>query len=342
MDSVRVKMSGRARTRVRTWALLAGAIGAVACGVDDVDTVDDINHFQTGEPGTTEFSAADCAAAAIDAYGVPDPNFSVTSPETYNACGAAYTVDLGAGGRPGLIGGSGGATFHHDLLVSYAGPAATTPAACHALYGAAYFYDHPAGAGYQNIGLKASPGWWVHGSAACVSPQVSVRDFDRYLDPSVSTDVKVAAAMRDSGQRPLPLKVSAVQYSVDTPTGCSGGVALLLPDQGLFTGQSMSSCDGRFRLSMQDDGNLVLSQKDDSGAYTVVLWSSETSGVPAANMVKLQSIGTLVISALDGTTIWTSNAISFPGQHLELGDDGNMKIMDAVHVPGFVSNTGGH
>jgi len=261
------------------------------------------------------------------------------------ACGVDTidTVDVQRGGRPGKSGVSGGATFHHDLLVSYAGPPATTPSACHALYGAAYFYADPSGSRYQAIGLKASPGWWLHDRIACVPPQVNLRDFDPYLDPDAGRDVKIAAAMRDAGQHPLPLKVSAVQYSVNTPTACSAGdgIARMMRDEGLFTGQSMTSCDGRFQLSLQDDGNLVLSQKDDDGHFTIVLWASGTSGVPAANMVKMQADGDLVISALDGTPIWVSDTSGLPDEHVELSNDGDMRLYDAHHGTAWESNTGG-
>ena len=332
MGSVRVDVS----RWPHAWWLLGGAVCAAACSVDTIDTV------EGAEPPPSQFSAADCAAAAIYAYGVADPDFSVVSPPTYNACGTAYTVDIRMGVRPGQIGDSGGATSHHDVLVSYAGPAATTPSACHALYGAAYFYEDVTGTGYRTIGLKASPGWWLHQRAACVAPQVNLRDFDRYLDPYIGTDLKIAAAMRQSDQRPLPLKVSAVQYSVGTPTGCIGGVARLMAGEGLFTGQAMGSCDGRFQLSMQADGNLVLAQKDEQAQFSVVLWSSETSGVPAANMAQMQVDGALVISALDGTPIWDSETQGLRGGHVELSDDGDMRLNDAGHRTAWETNTGGH
>lgn len=332
MGSIRLDVP----TWSHAWLLLGGAVWVAACAVDTVDTV------EGPEPPPTQFSAADCAAAAIDAYGVAVPDFSVVSPRTYNACGAAYAVDVRMGARPGQVGQAGGATFHHDLLVSYAGPAATTPPACHALYGAAYFYDDVTGSGYRNIGLKASPGWWLHQRAACVAPQVNLRDFDRYLDPYVGTDIKIAAAMRDSDQHPLQLKVSTVQYKVTNPTGCSGGVARMLMDEGLFTGQAMASCDGRFQLALQPDGNLVLAQRDSQGQFSVVLWSSQTAGVPAANMAQVAPDGNLSISALDGTIIWFSDTPPLPGQHLELSDDGDMRLADAVQGTAWDTNTGGH
>jgi len=332
MGSVRLDVPKLARACL----LLGAAACAAACTVDTVDTV------EGPEAPPTQFSAADCAAAAIDAYGVADPDFSVISPRTYNACGAAYTVDVKMGTRPGQIGERGGATSHHDLLVSYAGPVATTPSACHALYGAAYFYDDVTGSGYRTIALKASPGWWLHQRAACVAPQVNLRDFDRYLDPYVGTDVKIAAGMRDFEQRPLQVKVSAIEYRVTTPTGCRGGAAQMLMDDGLFTGQAMLSCDGRFQLALQPDGNLVLAQRDSQDQFSVVLWSSQTSGVPAANMAQLRRDGSLVISALDGTVIWVSDSPPLPGQHLELLDDGDMRLTDAGQGTTWDTNTGGH
>ena len=316
----------------RVWLLLGGATWWAACGVDVIETV---------EPPATRFTAADCASAAQDAMAFPDPNFSVVSPPTYNACGTAYVVNVGTGGRAGLSGSSDGATFHHDLLVSYAGPPVTSAAECHQLYGAAYFFDHPPRGGYQAISLKASPGWWLHQRAACVPPQVNLRDFDQYLGPSVG-DMRIAATMRDFDDPALTLVVSAIQYSVQTPTGCAGSVARMMPDQGLFTGQSTTSCDGRFQLALRDDGNLMLSQQDSTGAYAVRLWATDTGGVPGANMVKLQSDGDLVLSAYDGTTIWSSDSHGGPGSYLALSDDGDVTLYDGDRRPVWRTNTGGH
>jgi len=53
------------------------------------------------------------------------------------------------------------------------------------------------------------------------------------------------------------------------PSGC----ATIAPGQGLAAGETFSSCDGRFTLAMQTDGNLVL-YLNGSGA----IWQSGTSG----------------------------------------------------------------
>jgi len=315
----------------RLWLCLVGAAWP-ACGVEDIETI---------ESPATSFSAADCASAAQDALAFPDPDFSIVSPSTYNACGTAYVVNVRGGGRAGQVGGSGGATFHHDLLVSYAGPPIATASECHQLYGAAYFFDHPSAGGYHAISLKASPGWWLHQRAACVPPQVNLRDFDQYLGPSVG-DMRIAATMRDFDDPALTLLVSAVQYSVKTPAGCTGGAARLMTDEGLFTGQSTSSCDGRFQLILRDDGNLVLAQKDSAGAFSQVLWATDTSGVPGTNMVKLQADGDLVLSAFDGTIIWSSEADAGWGSSLALSDDGDLALYDRTGRIVWQTMTGGH
>jgi len=314
------------------WLLLGGAACAASCGVDVVETVD---------PPASRFTAADCAAAAQDARAVADPDFSVVSPPTYNDCGTAYVVNVGAAGRPGGADDSDGATFHHDLLVSYAGGPVTSASECHQLYGAAYFYDHPSSGGYRAISLKAAPGWWLPQRAVCIPPQVNLRDFDQYLGPSVG-DMRIAATMRDFDDPALTLVVSAVQHSVRTPSGCAGGVARVTSGEGLFTGQSISSCDGRFQLVLRDDGNLVLSQKNSDGVSSTVLWATNTGGVPGANMLKLQAEGELVLTAFDGTTIWSSDAGAGPGSSLALSDDGDMKLYDRAGRAVWQTMTGGH
>ena len=88
--------------------------------------------------------------------------------------------------------------------------------------------------------------------------------------------------------------------------------------QGLSAGESLKSCDGRFKLSMQKDGNLVL--YGPPGA----LWSSKTNGTPA-NWAVMQKDGNFVV--YNGTTAyWDTKTNQHPGAYLFVQNDGDMVV----------------
>jgi hypothetical protein len=102
---------------------------------------------------------------------------------------------------------------------------------------------------------------------------------------------------------------------------------------GLASGQGVSSCDGRFQLTMQGDGNLVLNQ---SGAS---LWASATPGNPGASL-SMQTDGNLVVST-GGSQVWASNTPGNPGASLAIQNDGNVVIY-ASGTPLWSTGTAGH
>ncbi|MFT4621411.1 MAG: hypothetical protein ACI8PZ_000063 [Myxococcota bacterium] len=82
------------------------------------------------------------------------------------------------------------------------------------------------------------------------------------------------------------------------------------------------SCDARFVLVMQGDGNLVLYQ----GA--LALWSTMTHGNPDA-WAAMQDDGNLVVYAASGWPLWSTETGGHPGAVLAVQDDGNLVITDA-------------
>lgn len=91
--------------------------------------------------------------------------------------------------------------------------------------------------------------------------------------------------------------------------------------RGLGINQSLRSCDNRFRLTLQSDGNLVLYQGD------APLWSTGTWGWPI-HRAELQEDGNFVLYADEtrSAPIWSSNTwINFPTK-LVVQDDGNLVI----------------
>ncbi len=90
--------------------------------------------------------------------------------------------------------------------------------------------------------------------------------------------------------------------------------------EGLVVGKSYTSCDGRFSLVQQSDGNLVEYQ-----AGKGALWSSQTNG-RAGYATIMQGDGNLVIYTRFGSPIWSTSTSGHPGAYLALQNDGNLVL----------------
>ncbi|MEO7110038.1 MAG: hypothetical protein ABI183_06345 [Polyangiaceae bacterium] len=110
------------------------------------------------------------------------------------------------------------------------------------------------------------------------------------------------------------------------PTSCGA----LEPGQGLVVGESLMSCDGRFTLAMQTDGNLV--------AYegTTGLWATYTEGKNAYEAV-MQTDGNFVVYDSKGSALWSSSTASKGGSFLEMQTDGNVVIYTTASKPVWAS-----
>jgi hypothetical protein len=110
-----------------------------------------------------------------------------------------------------------------------------------------------------------------------------------------------------------------------TPTTPTTGHDRISDNAGLFVNQYLQSDNGRYRLYMQSDGNLVLYYQPNGHA----VWSSKTVGRPA-NSVAMQGDGNLVIySKTPGEAIWWTGTQGHPHATLIVQNDGNVVIYDA-------------
>ncbi len=113
-------------------------------------------------------------------------------------------------------------------------------------------------------------------------------------------------------------------------TGCG----IIRPGYGLPSGTAMKSCDGRFELRMQTDGNLVLYMG------TTPLWNSGTNG-QAAIGAYMQTDGNLVIYMATGKPLWSSGSFG-TGTRLEIQNDGNLVIYNGQNAALWNTQTSGH
>jgi nucleoid-associated protein YgaU len=90
----------------------------------------------------------------------------------------------------------------------------------------------------------------------------------------------------------------------------------------LAAGQSITSDNGKYKLELQADGNLVLS------GPTGVGWSSDTAGKGGAH-ADMQADGNFVLYTADNGVVWRTDTADKPGAHLVLQDDRNIVIYAA-------------
>ena len=103
------------------------------------------------------------------------------------------------------------------------------------------------------------------------------------------------------------------------PPPAPAGCGLLVAGQGLAIGQSLTSCDGRFQLAMQGDGNLVLYQGG------TVLWHTATNG-KGGHSLQMQGDGNLVLYTASGYPLWHTWTNGRIGARLAMQNDGNLVL----------------
>lgn len=100
-------------------------------------------------------------------------------------------------------------------------------------------------------------------------------------------------------------------------------------------GRSVYSKNGTYRLTMQRDGNLVLSRIYSDRVKPI--WASVTD-TKAVQKCSFQSDGNLVLYGYNGVAIWASKTDN-RGEYMLLQNDGNLVIYDARDVAIWATNT---
>lgn len=123
-----------------------------------------------------------------------------------------------------------------------------------------------------------------------------------------------------TGGSPTPTEPPPPTPEEPPPPPPVEGCGVLLPGEVVVPGQILFSCDQRFQLQLQTDGNMVLRVVD-----YVALWTSATHGTSPSGLV-MQEDGNLVLYGTDGAPIWHLGTHGNPGAHLVLQDDGNLVL----------------
>jgi len=109
------------------------------------------------------------------------------------------------------------------------------------------------------------------------------------------------------------------------------------PGEGLVRGKTMFSCNGRYTVTMQTDGNLVLRDKQKNDA---TLWATNTSGTDGY-VALFQTDGNLVLYGTNQDALWASHTNGKGGALLALQDDGNVVLYDGQMHPLWQTGTAG-
>jgi hypothetical protein len=105
--------------------------------------------------------------------------------------------------------------------------------------------------------------------------------------------------------------------------------------QGLGPKEDVKSCDGRFELIMQSDGNLVLYEGSKA------LWATGTNGKDGYAMW-MQTDGNFVLYNPYKTALWNSKTESHAGSTLHVQNDGNLVVYNSGGKAIWSSGTYGH
>jgi hypothetical protein len=96
---------------------------------------------------------------------------------------------------------------------------------------------------------------------------------------------------------------------------------------------SLTSQNGQSKLTMQTDGNLVLTRSGGKAR-----WASQTAGKKVSRAI-MQPGGDFVLLGPGGAFIWSTQTHGHPGARLILQDDGNVVIYDAGGQPIWATNS---
>ena len=118
------------------------------------------------------------------------------------------------------------------------------------------------------------------------------------------------------------------QLAVDSAAGAtlwSAPTAATLPSGAVLTsGQSITTPNGQYSLTMETNGNAVESGPSDS-----VVFETNTSGNTGADLI-MQGDGNLVLYSSGGAALWASGTVGSAGAYLVLPNNGQLAVDSAA------------
>ena len=197
--------------------------------------------------------------------------------------------------------------------------------------------------GGGTIGHVRLFGGWINKAQGthCILEYYSTGHVGRAMKGTLA-DLADYTGVRKIGLSTTPRAGTAPAPSAPPPTATPAanantpGCGVLHGGEGLAPGQGKWSCDGRFHLIHQRDGNVVLY---DLGGHP--LWNTRTNG-QSTGIFAMQGDGNLVLYKTGGTAIWNTRTYGHGGAGLAIQDDGNLVIYDTSWHALWSSGTAGH
>ncbi|SEL30816.1 beta-galactosidase [Streptacidiphilus jiangxiensis] len=188
-------------------------------------------------------------------------------------------------------------------------------------------YDGPVTVSPAGLGLAAGTYHLVDATGQAI-PQVAV-----------AGGLCASAGVPAASLAEWSVVAGAAPAGTPTPAGCGTGTpppscGALTANQQLTAGQSVTACNGGYKLTLQGDGNLVLSR---SGT---ALWSSGTAHSGATRVV-MQGDGNLVLSTGTGAAVWSTRTATHSGAYLDVQNDGNTVLYSAAGASLWSTGTAG-
>ncbi|MCH9688943.1 MAG: peptidoglycan DD-metalloendopeptidase family protein [Deltaproteobacteria bacterium] len=268
-----------------------------------------MHHFPIAGPHNIGYDHASCGTGTC-AISCPDANANS------DWGGAHHGMDLFAEYRSELLAVTDGQVVRVGTPSGTSGLRVRLRDAC----GWEYYYGHMDEATVvegqwvtagQRIGYMGSTGAASVHLHFNVSPNGSYSNDINPLDLLVQTSPTACG-----GAAPPPPAPPGVDPPAPPPPGCGTMTA----SETLMANEALTSCDGRFSLVTQSDGNLVL-YKQGGG----VLWHTYTHGNAVSGLV-MQPDGNLVLYSASGSVLWHAGTHGNHGAYLSLQDDGNLVV----------------
>ena len=134
---------------------------------------------------------------------------------------------------------------------------------------------------------------------------------------------------------PSPSPSASATATATATASATAGCGVLTANQTVAVNQPIVSCDGRFKLVLGGDGNLVLYQG------STALWSAKTYG-KGGTKAYMQGDGNFVIYTASGSPVWSTGTAGNSGASLSVQDDGNVVIYSAAGKGLWSTGTAGH
>jgi pimeloyl-ACP methyl ester carboxylesterase len=163
---------------------------------------------------------------------------------------------------------------------------------------------------------------------ACYPNDTFIPTWSHVLPGSLVVPKPNMPAHATQTQRMIPVLYEVLTTQMGVPPRAAGGgpgTSSVLPGGGQLTpGQQITSPDGRYRLTLQTDGNLVIYRNDG-----VPVWWTGTIGI-SPSVARMQVDGNFVVYDTANQPRWHTYTYGNPGAYLSMQNNGAIVIYSAT------------